>query len=701
MFVLLPQRSKYETDPSVFSRASVARFFDIAAANRFLVPEDSSDCSSEPSRESSIQIIESHPRTFSVPSNDGESDSVDGDSDVEIASSVHEDNSKESAATTPDHGAAHEAPIVANVEAEDSEDAAKQSKVRGLNLQGPSITKVLLKHPVVTGMSQLDPIDLEGGNDAKEDVSDSESEDEGPEVLSIQQSPAKSAKGPIWQEHQCDNIQRRPLLVVDEETNVDNEHQVKLNTLNTQPGVSEGKGEVVERYQSPELPLESVAGATDGFDSTDDDGLDHDDDFSDFDHEEETVDSFSKLMKPTPVPVALPVSKSQTTKKPQAAPIYPIPVMKPQNIQARSAFRPGGFGVSMSGAVDVSQPTYLDLPPSAVQRAPSPSDAALARQPPGPNSSFNFYPMLGSNYRNPPISYPNTQRSTHDTSGNAPFNFPQYPQPADQSYNTRAYNQGPFYDRANAAPPESGVPFTFEDAMFESTFDHSSEQDRAAVVSSQCTAANTIVDDARFAAELQAEEDAYASAIRTPARAIVLSSKSRKASEGQSSKINISSLVNDSYAESSRPLKRKVDEMSTEMEGEDDNEALQTVEAANTPSIRQPKASASDEFNHQQETQLPDAQARDVLNPVGAMSLSQDSALEPIVGSNSKPTIAKIVKEEGPAPKKARTSATSSRGIGKFVSGVCVGLVGAFATFIATIPASVREEALRELSNAA
>ncbi len=707
MFVLLPRRSKSETDTFIPSPAVLARLRDLGPAHVFKVPEDFNDTSSESSHEGSIQIIESNPRTFSVPSHDGESDSLDDDSDVEIASSVQENNGKDSVATTPDHGPAYNAPILVNEEAEDLDKAANQNKVRGLNLQGPSITKVLLKRPAVTGMSQLDPIDLEGDNNAKQDVPDSESDDEGPEILSIQQSPTKTAKSPSWKEHQPESAQGHPFTVADKETDLDNGNRAKRVILETQDHLSSALGKKIERDQSPELALESVAGATDGFDSTDDEGLDHDDGFSDFDHEEDTVDSFSKLMKYTPGPVAPPVSKPQVTfetKKPHVAPVYDMLSIKNPSLQTRSTFRPGGFGVSMSDAVDVSQPTYLDFPPPSMQRAPSPSDAALARHPPGPTSTFNSYPGPGAIYQSSPINCANPQGFAPETSSNAPLPFHHYTHPADQSFHSRPYSQGPFYNRGHDSPSESGVPFTFEDALFESTFAHPSEQVRAAVAPSRCTAANNIDDDARFAAELQAEEDAYATAGRTPARTVqhcALSSESRKVSEGQSSKINISSLVNEPHTENSRPLKRKVDEMSAEIRDEEDNHALLAVEAANIQAIRRVKTHASDVSNVQQETQLPDAQARDVLNPVGDLSLTQDSVLEPIVGSIPTPATARIVEAEGPARKKVKTSATSSRGIGKFVSGVCVGLVGAFATFIATIPASVREEALRELSNAA
>lgn len=59
-----------------------------------------------------------------------------------------------------------------------------------------------------------------------------------------------------------------------------------------------------------------------------------------------------------------------------------------------------------------------------------------------------------------------------------------------------------------------------------------------------------------------------------------------------------------------------------------------------------------------------------------------------------------IVKDVGPARKKIKTSSSKAAGVAKFVSGVAVGVVGVLATFIATMPASVCEEAIQELSNA-
>lgn len=54
-----------------------------------------------------------------------------------------------------------------------------------------------------------------------------------------------------------------------------------------------------------------------------------------------------------------------------------------------------------------------------------------------------------------------------------------------------------------------------------------------------------------------------------------------------------------------------------------------------------------------------------------------------------------------PPRKKVKKSNPTAIGIGKFVSGLCCGVVGVCAAFIATIPLSVREEAMQELFSSA
>ena len=145
--------------------------------------------------------------------------------------------------------------------------------------------------------------------------------------------------------------------------------------------------------------------------------------------------------------------------------------------------------------------------------------------------------------------------------------------------------------------------------------------------------------------------------------------KSRSAVDG-TCKLSISDIVNHS-PKSSRSLKRRADEMS-----QDDEEPYE------------PKPISDDIV-------LPDAQDRS--QPLGSELLNSQEARRTCNSSQISSTPA-VVRSEQPARKKMRTSGSPS-GVGKFVSGVCVGVAGVFAAFLATIPLSVREEALHEFHN--
>lgn len=149
-------------------------------------------------------------------------------------------------------------------------------------------------------------------------------------------------------------------------------------------------------------------------------------------------------------------------------------------------------------------------------------------------------------------------------------------------------------------------------------------------------------------------------------------------------RVTISDLVN-SAAPASHGQKRKADDMNKE-------ETLRAPTEAASPLIHD---------GSQGSVILPDAQPRDQPT-MPETNLSQETSniqdtYEPAIHNAS----ATLARDDGPARKKAKTSPSKTAGIGKFVSGIAVGIVGVLATFIATIPASVREEALREINNVA
>lgn len=143
-----------------------------------------------------------------------------------------------------------------------------------------------------------------------------------------------------------------------------------------------------------------------------------------------------------------------------------------------------------------------------------------------------------------------------------------------------------------------------------------------------------------------------------------------------SSRLNISDIVHPQL-ESSRNLKRKADDMSV-----DDAEAVPFILPSETS----------------QEV-LTDAQPRDIISADETISLEESSNLPVDVAIS----VQEPLNLDSPEPprKKVKTSVTTAIGIGRFVSGVCFGVAGVFAAFIATIPLSVRQEAMQELVNSA
>lgn len=97
---------------------------------------------------------------------------------------------------------------------------------------------------------------------------------------------------------------------------------------------------------------------------------------------------------------------------------------------------------------------------------------------------------------------------------------------------------------------------------------------------------------------------------------------------------------------------------------------------------------------------LPDAQPREPTVPAETFitQTSQDSFVLEGQGSSQAQLKALAARETGPPRKKARTESSITRDIAKVVSGITLGAVGVFAYLVATIPDSVREEAIREVS---
>ena len=176
----------------------------------------------------------------------------------------------------------------------------------------------------------------------------------------------------------------------------------------------------------------------------------------------------------------------------------------------------------------------------------------------------------------------------------------------------------------------------------------------------------------------------------------------RDAPSSNTSRLNISNLINEATVNSPKiSKKRKADDISTD-------EGASCPPSQNEPSDMAIVSDAA--FEHLlQESELPDAQRRETpAFPPAALFSQEESSTNtrsktPASSPASSPHESTEAPSQEPARKKAKVAPSSSRagGIAKFVSGVAVGVVGVLATIIATAPISVQEEALREMSRGA
>lgn len=641
------------------------------------------DRSSEPSREGSVQIIESHRHTFSVPSSDDEVDSQGEEDEVQIASSVHGDE-EISAATTPDRPAVGRAYQITEDPAKGSKPETTPGETRGLNLKAPSFYEYATRAGK-DGRSQGNPI-INLGYDLKDLIDvDTESEDDGPEVLPFYEysKTEQSNRPKVSDEPQAfrptSAFKAPPMTTVAQKEN-DQDSEMHRYSIVPETQAKGPNEDEVGGHHPTSVHAGSVSGDTNDFDSEEDDELNY--------HQEFLVD---EDLEQFPEPPTLGVERP-TTSKPKVT--FQVGSEKPHHVTLTppfDEFRHTRLShLSTSDAIDVSHSTE---PSSAwVQRAPSPSDAALARKASDPKTSlsrdiFDKFPMP----QWPAVAKTTHSYSTEQVQDQAVLreeHIGAYSWPELQSPEPRSYDQGPFSSQPKAVVPASRSPKP----------DNVKDQSRKATVT-----------------WAKPNEDNYD----------VIMNADRLAQTGkQASKITIPSLVENYLAENPGSFKRKYG-------GINGSNDVESASKAPKPSSPVPRTSGykrtfveanpaispidfmwqSDEDNitqrqpglYDQDTPLPDAQPRENVLQTCTASISQDSVAEPALGSVSLATPGPGHDTEGPARKKARTSSSSSssRGIGKFVMGVGFGLLGAAAAFVATIPASVYEEALREFNNAA
>ena len=646
------------------------------------------DHSSEPSRESSVEIVESHRHTFSVPSTDDEIDSEVEEEEVLIASSVQGDEEEISAATTPDRQAVRKAQNNTEGEAPVLETGPVPGETRGLNLKGSSF-RDLLTETAKDGSSQEHPINLEGESTDIIDV-DTESEDDSPDVLPFYESSKadQSNRSRVWDEPQITRhtsavTTPTTMTVAEKKSYRDSENQKHRIVPETQ--AKEINDDEARRDEPMSVVAESTAGATDDFDSEDD-----------YDNEFFADEDLGPFPEPRVLNVGIPNSS-----KPKVT--FQVGNDKPHYTTLTppfDEFRPTRLGhVSVSDGIDVPQPAE---PSSAwAQRAPSPSDAALARKTSDPKMSlgrdiFDNFPVPQWPAATKTTHYPSTELVLENPVPREELVGP-YCWPELQSPEPRIYDQGPFSTQPKVVVPAPSSPKP----------DNGKNQPKKPIVT--------------WADPHEENDDLCANVGQSP--------RTGK----PTSKITIPSLIENYLAENPRSLKRKIGEINesgdveaqpnapdsgspvTRTSGHKRNfaEANPVVEELLDSKVRScvnsaeyvGESSADNTTQRHSEvvdrdTPLPDAQPRENIFRTPTAPLSQDSAAEPAQRSVSITTTVQDDDTDRRARKRARTSPTSSGGIGKFAMGVGFGLFGALAAFVATIPASVYEEALREVGGA-
>lgn len=312
-------------------------------------------------------------------------------------------------------------------------------------------------------------------------------------------------------------------------------------------------------------------------------------------------------------------------------------------------------------------PSYLSNPswPRPLARAPSPSDAALARKAtadsgrdrdgaPANNHLDDFFDDAAPSYRSNRIGGPYRIRLSEAPWHSTPYVPPIHrPMEASAPLPQRDHFDDLLRDSPARLPSHRPEKSDYEEGPFSKNYRslfHSVAVPPLPRGSIDRSASPPIK---RCLVKLNLDK---ASNIVREKR--VAKPPSRKSDGKKPTKLEISDLINP-HAEGPQILKRKADQLSSE-----------EVEVA-----PQGLAVARDQKD------------KKTVAEAGWIKTSVQDATRTIVDSAS---------QEGPARKKVKLSGSKAGTVGKIVSGVCLGLVGALSAFVYSTPAEVWEEALRE-----
>lgn len=677
---------------------------------QFCVPDEDCDSLSDGG---SVQIVKSQVRAFSVPSSDSSPSSDEEEANIKSSESHHDAHKNPSEAAAPSLPSKN-TNSTPNQPIEIWNDLTPQTLSHPIN---PKQTEFhdRLDNLDSTGASHFHPIDLEGSTSQKAMVTCNDSEDEGPEVFSSKRKsiPSTKSASPVlhssstptpgfFKPRSPPSVMQDAEKCVETADNNSNEEEKKI-----------GASEIHSQSASSEINMtNSSSGKLTGNSMDDLDSMDEDDfDSDDFSPREcsGNLNSSSQSssfcgtgqMLSIASPYDFTPSDFANSSHREHQPI--LNHFKPQvslhgvhgggvhggeNVDdIREEFVFGGekqvtcllpnWTDRLScneKVIDVGQENLNDTH-RAAQRPPSPSDAALAKKATSVDNLKHNWSFEGGSqvhpslqrYREFPPEAASVDFTPTEPSRDSFFDGldPGWTQCGDDRYSFRLQRELQRDNHSNIQPPLQ--------RLNSFVADHDPRK--------YMTVAPWISTAAPFNQGGYTENRGFHVTKEDSICKYLAEAELQlphKETESHPPRLNIADIVNP-HADMSLGLKRKADEISSD-EGERKALEESQISLVETSQV------------------LPDAQPRENIISI------ETSVLEDSPDNTNKVSLhtsepLEAFETDQPPKKKVKFSRPSAIGVGKFLSGVCVGIVGAFALFIATIPMAVREEALSDLTN--
>lgn len=668
----------------------------------FCVPEDEDESSEDCSREPSVQIVEVGRQTFSVPDPPSSDDFSDSDTDS-VKDLPTAGNS--STSTTPDHlvepGGEERVTYTTHTK-EDTLSNHKTLKIACL------LTNDGDQAERGAGTSSFNPIELDDEIARLRESAMVEIEDNRPELLPSKPAMFTDKQAEVAPTQALSHLhQPQPLLHTEHKTDEgeDTGHDVipESDTDDFRNNLFDEVDEdelyqLTEPYVDGQQPYTDIQGVRvhkmvkflepdyHSEDSEDDENEDEDED------EDDCLTFFNSDYEERQAFLAEGTTNNSTTESSSQSSLQlgteqidqvPLVMVEDSQLHGQMPTRISTAGLINVGTVP--ELTNIDY------RAPSPSDAALAKKPSFPRIRLSS----GENIMRPcaaaQMSIPQSVYDKGHLAGpQAPSEF-QLPRDL--------FDNSAVVQRLTRCQDYRGQESIFDDADHFPRYKVGPFSSRPATCSTlpslMAACEQSRSNDLRMQQHLRSAAS-RAKACSTSSKDFVsvrgadsITEQRNKSQRpvGPSPALSIKDLVDDNHNEvssSSRGLKRKAAEITQIYE------TIASPEKASTQQTILTQAS----LTTSQESILHDAQPRNTQ-----ASSPQNTILQFYDSIPEKPEPSTVGTDEEPMRKKIKTAANRPGRFGAFISGFVVGglsLAGAFAAIVATVPNSVREEAWRE-----